>query len=535
MDFSLHYSRVNLPTGQKNAAFLIPLDWNDWYRFETLYFLFVLDEEGLPVSIGRVKIGQFGMTRGRPSIPTTTFNSLGERFFSLGQDENYYETLTQLSDALREQILTGLRDVAADLALLKRAQNESVMSESLLRRIHIETVLGRFHRLANCNADLSPFNFSYNEASDSEAGTISLAFEVIVKSHPPTNVHVLIGRNGVGKTRLLRKISTLLVKSILSTNGESIAFYGDGSGTSFANLVSVSFSAFDPFTPFFETKDDRHKINYSYIGLKPIPPDAPPSTDRSDKADASTRAPSFKGHHKTVEELASDFAASAIACRAGVRATRWRRALELLETDPLFQEAEVSTLSTGDESDEQLKDSALAMYDGMSSGHKIVLLTITRLVETVGEQTIVLLDEPEAHLHPPLLSAFVRALSDLLIQRNGVAIIATHSPVILQEVPRGCVWILRRTGNHLMADRPEIETFGENVGVLTREVFGLEVTESGFHKLLEEAVRQSDGDYNRIVSYFDNRLGAEARGIIRALLLSDQAASNDVTAGDNEG
>ena len=32
----------------------------------------------------------------------------------------------------------------------------------------------------------------------------------------------------------------------------------------------------------------------------------------------------------------------------------------------------------------------------MSSGHKIVLLTITKLVETVDEKTLVLMDEPEA-------------------------------------------------------------------------------------------------------------------------------------------
>jgi predicted ATP-dependent endonuclease of OLD family len=68
---------------------------------------------------------------------------------------------------------------------------------------------------------------------------------------------------------------------------------------------------------------------------------------------------------------------------------------------------------------------------------------VTRLVESVEERTLVLLDEPESHLHPPLLSAFVRALSDLLVNRNGAAIIATHSPVVLQEVPRECVWRLR--------------------------------------------------------------------------------------------
>jgi predicted ATP-dependent endonuclease of OLD family len=69
----------------------------------------------------------------------------------------------------------------------------------------------------------------------------------------------------------------------------------------------------------------------------------------------------------------------------------------------------------------------LSLFNKLSSGHKVVLLTTTRLVETVEERTLVLLDEPEAHLHPPLLAAFVRALSDLLINRNGVAIIATPS------------------------------------------------------------------------------------------------------------
>jgi predicted ATP-dependent endonuclease of OLD family len=88
------------------------------------------------------------------------------------------------------------------------------------------------------------------------------------------------------------------------------------------------------------------------------------------------------------------------------------------------------------------REIARELFGALSTGHKIVLLTITRLVETVDERSIVLFDEPEAHLHPPLLSALIRALSELLISRNGVAIVATHSPVVLQEVPRTCVSIL---------------------------------------------------------------------------------------------
>jgi len=120
-------------------------------------------------------------------------------------------------------------------------------------------------------------------------------------------------------------------------------------------------------------------------------------------------------------------------------------------------------------------------------------------------------------LHPPLLSAFVRALADLLINRNGVAVIATHSPVVLQEVPQSCVWKIRRTGTRAVAERPDIQTFGENVGLLTREVFGLEVTQSGFHKMLRDATAVLP-TYDAIVRKFNGELGDEAHGIVQGLL-----------------
>jgi len=120
-------------------------------------------------------------------------------------------------------------------------------------------------------------------------------------------------------------------------------------------------------------------------------------------------------------------------------------------------------------------------------------------------------------LHPPLLSAFIRCLSDLLVKRNGVAIVATHSPVVLQEVPQICAWKLRRAGSSSRVERPTIETFGEGVGVLTREVFGLEVTRSGFHQMLETEVATGHS-FERIVQDFGDQLGSEARAILRALI-----------------
>jgi hypothetical protein len=73
------------------------------------------------------------------------------------------------------------------------------------------------------------------------------------------------------------------------------------------------------------------------------------------------------------------------------------------------------------------------------------------------------------------------------------------------------------------AERPRIETFGENVGSLTREVFGLEVSQSGYHALLQAAV-STGASYEAIVHSYGDQLGQEARGILRAMV-ADRDAS----------
>ena len=195
----------------------------------------------------------------------------------------------------------------------------------------------------------------------------------------------------------------------------------------------------------------------------------------------------------------------------------------MLESDPNFKEAEIKSL-IDIKNKSEFKEQVFDVFRRLSSGHKIVLLTITKLIEKLQEKSLVLMDEPEAHLHPPLLSAFVRALSELLIDSNGVAIIATHSPVVLQEVPKSCVWKLRRTGAEAVSERLNIETFGENVGVLTSEVFGLEVTESGFYRILSKVASEHES-YANALAYFDGQLGMEARALLMAYFVNDSDKS----------
>lgn len=509
MFFTVLNSTEKLPLDRKRCVYLRTDYWDDWRKYRTMFTLHVIDAAGHVHDIGSVKIGQAGLRPGAavepgqraPELPSE-FDSLDHGFFSLGQGEDYYAALGQLDDGLGREVFKGLRDCAHDLSLFDAYLNEYVMEESLLRDVSRQTVRSRFHRLSVGNAQLTKFQFEFTLRHPQGIDPPLMSFDVIPESNPPSNVHVLIGRNGVGKTNCMRQLAlTLLGRADTEGNpfGQVALIPVDGEEWAFSGLVMVSFSAFDAFD------------------LQPAPQDTIPAHQVGLRHHVEVAADGPSSDNERTE-LSKDFRQSLERCRQGLRAARWQRAIEMLEVDDLFAEAQISALLglLGDDIDDWRRR-AEDLFERLSSGHAIVLLTITRLVELVDEKTLVLLDEPEGHLHPPLLSAFVRCLSDLLVQRNGVAIVATHSPVVLQEVPRSAAWKLRRSRAVSVVERPTIETFGENISLLTREVFGLEVTRSGYHSLLANVI-EAGGTYEDVLNHFDQQLGQEARAIVRSLI-----------------
>lgn len=523
MQFEVIPYRGRLPKEAKDKVYLLTDGWDDWFKYSTMYVVFYFDNDAEKHRIGEVKIGEFDMdsNQRRPDIPDK-FEELEERFFSLGQDDSYYQKLNDLGSDFREEYLVALRDVAKDESLFELAIKEDVTGVSLLRSVSDISVRGQYRRMAKGGARLTQYSFFYTPPPWGKNNTPpTFEFEVIPEAYPPTNVHVLIGRNNVGKTYTVDMMTKALVRPTEGDFGEfewqdDILGIDDDS-EHFTNIVSVTFSAFDPFEPLPNRENKLSSIRYQYIGLKHI----------GKTEEGKSKPP------KSPDDLAADFGKSVqLIVTQAAKKERWRRALSLLDSDPIFKQAEIwqlidefdILLEVNDrrEAFRLLRKAARQLYSKLSSGHKIVVLTITRLVETVEERSLVLVDEPEAHLHPPLLSAFIRSLSDLLIDRNGVAIIATHSPVILQEVPKTCVWRLWRNGREKQIKRPVAETFGENVGTLTHAVFGLEVTSTGFHKMVSDAVEENLS-YEGILEKFDGHLGDEARGIARSLIAARDA------------
>src|SRR5262249_40317784 len=138
-----------------------------------------------------------------PDLPIE-FERLSETFFSLGQDDSYYESLN---------------------------------------------VWVNEHEISSC--DIS-FFYKAPRVGKPKNPPITLSFDVEPDFEPPANIHVLIGCNGVGKTTLLHNMARALVdeRADASQVGEFFTEADDlGEENPFANLVSVTFSAFDPFEP----------------------------------------------------------------------------------------------------------------------------------------------------------------------------------------------------------------------------------------------------------------------------------------------
>lgn len=509
------------PSTSINTAYLDVDYWND-YSFVTMFHLTVFDEKGKEYEIGNVKIAFKGQTIDKDTYKTLgkEFSFLNEQYFSLGTNVEYYKNLNKLDLELKRKILTALEDLVYKPEKIKHIEDEDVLNTSLFRGITLSDVHGQFSRVLDGLAELSDFNFNFVRQNLDGFCNLKIPFKVKVGSIPNTNIHAFIGRNGCGKTTILNGMtdavtnpeheSCLFTESNLFTESRIPKGY-------FRSLISVSFSAFDPFSPPQEQPDAAKGTKYFYIGLK----------NREDSEALNS-----------LSDLRKDFVSALIGCLSDDnKKGLWLDAINNLSSDQNFENMGLSILNTRYVSlkekykniqvdNEQFKELFyidISNYlQRMSSGHAIVLFTITRLVNTVGEKSLVLLDEPEGHLHPPLLSAFLRTLSNLLYVKNGVAIIATHSPVVLQEIPKSCVWKVIRSREVITVVRPEIETFGENLGVLTREVFVLEVTNSGYHSLLTKSV-ESGASYDEILSEYKNQIGLEGRTVLKAMVLGRDA------------
>ncbi|WP_459306609.1 AAA family ATPase [Weissella viridescens] len=520
---------------------LILNGWND-FGYRTIYAVNFVSSEGERQYIGSTKIAMKNMKQPdyyeegvRADLPKK-FEKLNADFFSLGMDVKFYKNVKKLeSEGEAAGVLSALRDIVEDTSIKNDIKNESVLKQSLMREIAAGTIENEFRNAINNGnnpLDLADFKIIVKDKSEDGELTIpeserTMHIQVKKESSPQTYVHTLIGRNGVGKSNLFKNIIDFLCDAETYNNEEAeTKVIEDIRGAD--NIVSVmamSYSLFDTTLPKMDIPTITGKP-YKFVGI-------PESVDMivEVKRDESKETKETK-ETKTVpiaevieNYITKSFMENFVKVKTEIdRKNLVIACIEKLESDPIFSELHVTEWFK-ENNESRLKEN----YKRLSSGHRTVLLSLFELINNINANSLILIDEPELSLHPPLVSSYIQAIIEVLKHKNAVAIIATHSPVILQECATEATSIIDRNRKNIRISGPTVHTFGANVGTLTQDVFGLEVIRSGYSKILNDTIYNQDvNDIEQIVSIFDNQLGTDAYSLAMSVLARKKKQQSEV-------
>ncbi|MFC4944600.1 AAA family ATPase [Pseudonocardia sp. GCM10023141] len=484
---------MTLPYGSRPFAVLYADTWND-YGYNVLYKLEVHLENHDVIAAGNVKITSLGLESGAPLDIGVEFETLPEGFCSLGQEYTYYEALAGSGDTLLRQTLAGLRDVVLYPTLQEVFKNENSYRKGLLRFGSAErAIVDAPALLADQHGPDGPSKTRLAFAFENSVGGDDFTIEFVFadREHLPSRINAVIGYNGTGKTRLLANLAMIASSDAQRRlEPETRKFSGrfPEYDPAFGAVVAISYSAFDIFE--IPDKGDPRSFGYTYCGLRKRGPDG-----------AYTL--------KSPDEITDDFFSALKNARNGRQRDILVQVFDRLKQEPSFARVGLTEYIHAEE-DTSLSDIRL-QFSRLSTGHKIVLNIATQLVANLQLRSLILIDEPESHLHPPLLAALLRSVSEALDQRDSFAVVATHSPVVLQEVPSRYVSVLKRNDTATIVQSPESETFGENVGFLTRTVFNLDSSATDHHAILRRLAQFPMADIEQM---FGTRLSNQARTYI---------------------
>ena len=415
---------------------------------------------------------------------TTCLNH--DKIISLATGNDYYERIkSSLSHSKAEQYLSGICDAGFYIQNYENYITWKGISVSLLRDgPAAEARIKKGYRIAMGN-------YSPDPVVQISINTLGETFEPISfvfnneKGINNTNINLLIGPNGTGKSHILRHITELLTGI---EPGTEVWPY-------FHKLIVVAYS---PFENFHSNKDVAERLAKSKgIGENMSGQLTHSKIKRLKKINKYTYA-GFKNDNDNfnTEWPAEHSAKSLLQIIKYDEDNQWRerpRLEMLIDTLKLSVSFEKIALmkKTGetltlDSNTKALKDDQINELDlksgihfilndtkvALSSGQKIYSYMMPVLVAEIESESLLIIDEPELYLHPSLEVGLITMLRSLLIETNSYALIATHSAILAREVKSDGVRVLRKRGNTTTVSPPTFETFGESLDKILGETFG---------------------------------------------------------------
>lgn len=459
--------RSNRASSHKNPeefpSFVLALNdgWNDYglnSEFNLFYYPNALDI----VNIGEVKI--INIENNITEIIEEKFTILNENFCSLGQEFSYYDNLKSKLGKNFESILWALKDAAFYPEIQDKFEQESAFINSLIRYDGPEQLL-REAKYKIYDYDLSNlYSFKYTFIPKFSDTSLDIDFNFNNNGNFPDRIYAIIGKNGTGKTQLMTSLPIDIYKKADENFTPKTPM--------FSKVIAVSYSAFDTF----EIPKKTATFNYLYCGLK------------DENGERMTDRALLLRFHNTWKKI-----------KKQERMSQWVKILsnfldkEIIDEFIILKKHEFEVSLDGFTRTRKM----------LSSGQSILLYIITEIVANIRYDAIILYDEPETHLHPNAITQLMNTIYELVNEFQSYCIIATHSPLIIRELLSKNVFVMERESNYPSLRKIGIETFGENLTVLTEEVFGNRSIPKQYKLILERLVNNGLS-YDEIINELES-------------------------------
>lgn len=482
---------IQLPQDEKCFVLTFNYMWNDFNQF-TWFRLYFKEGDELR-NIGTLKIMK--------GSETNTGNVLPERFYcldndccSLGYDIDYYKNVFSLFGEDSMSILSCLQDAATNINIHDRFADRYLFKQSIVRMNCSERALreGRFYANGKTMSNAYSFVFKYATPYriDKEE-RINVGFDFRYDCPSFKRTIGMIGENGVGKSSLIASVS----QSIAKKDGN--CFVGDA--PIFSKVMVISFSPFDVYP----STCQNSVIEYRYCGLM---------KSKNELLSMEEQIEQFKSNLKQIS----------IRKEADHLMRIWRSVLKDVVAeevlDSFFADDNINIRTV-------LIDNNIHDFcKNMSSGETIFVYALTEIIANIRYDSLIMLDEPEQHLHPHAITKFLRAIYMVLDKFESYAIIATHSPLVIREMVSDNVMVFSREDNLLNVVKIGVESFGEDISVLTDVVFKNMNDEKRYEYVVRELTDIYGYDYDKIVGALQgehNKLGLSARLMIRTIVESE--------------
>jgi ABC-type Mn2+/Zn2+ transport system ATPase subunit len=478
-------------------------NWNDFkYKYTYQYRVF---QPKLPTINGRVLLGflessEFINSNGQlnKDVDVLDAEKLPNFFTLQGGMEDYREFVSLHTIEKAQTLLIALNDLVA----LKRSPKTSQVVEQAIQTDVFSLAFmrdnERFFAFHNADSILdgldserlsgmsSKFSLTYDLAGFSSPNSIEIDFDQM--SILPKRISLLIGRNGLGKSQALRSIVNSLLK------GDDNFQDRESGRPLLSRLLAIATPGETANT--FPNERKNKRIKYRRLIL-----------NRSGRAKASrgfcdlcvqlSRNDELIGKYKRWEIFLesigflkdSDKILLPLKGKLSVNSSnvmqvdkRYYYPLLMLGKGAEKENLEVySSIISNANPLNHIGDNVYPL----SSGQLAFIKFIVQACLFIENGSLVLLDEPETHLHPNFISDFVRILNKLLTLTGSFSIIATHSAYFVREVPRTQVHVFKENSKKSVdIIKPTLKTFGADVGTLSYFVFEDEITNG----LIEELI-----------------------------------------------